>query len=364
MPIFRQLRATLRCAALGVCSCFASSAAAQEPVAAPASAPAEPALRMIWESDDPACSGDDVSARALQMVTPGVAVRPLRATVQVQRDDDHWLVRMQTESGDQSGQRSLRAESCKELQEAIALLLAMAMESKSDILPPEPPAPAPEPAPPAEPVPAPVAAPPAPTESRDERPAAGSVATSIPLGWFARLDGKAAGGLKPGLGVGAGVSAGVRLGSFDVGVGAAYWPESRKPAPERAGFVDIARRSLALHLCWNAWRAGPLVLAPCLSPGAVVFVYQSTALRRTVETQSKPLPTVTAGFDLRYELVGESFSFLLRPALTWERRQPFRMALTDEPLPADGPPPATVFEEIYKTSGFGPGVEIGVDARF
>jgi hypothetical protein len=315
---------------------------------------------MIWESDDPACSGDDVSARALQMVTPGVTVRPLRAIVQVQRDDDHWLVRMQTESGDQSGQRILRAESCKELQEAIALLLAMAMESKSDILPLEPPAPAP----PAEPVPAPVAAPPAPTDSRDERPAADGVATGIPLGWFARLEGKAAGGLKPGLGLGAGVSAGVRLGSFDVGVGAAYWPESRKPAPERAGFVDIARKSLALHLCWNAWRAGALVLAPCLSPGAVVFAYQSTGLRRTVGARSKPLPTVTAAVDLRYELFDGSFSFLLRPALTWERRQPFQIELTDEPLPADGPPPVTFREEIYKTSGFGPGVEIGVDARF
>jgi hypothetical protein len=308
------------------------------------------------------------------MVTPGVTARPLRASVQVQRDDDHWLVRLQTESGDQSGLRILRAESCKELKEAIALLLAMAMESKGEILPAEPPAPAPE-TPAAAPAPPPAAAAPAervpptaapaPPNMQDGPPASADVRTSgVALGWFLRLDGKAAAGLKPGLGLGVGIAGGLRIGDFDVGVGAAHWPNSRKPARNRQAFIDIDRQNLGLHACWNAWRTGALVLAPCLAPGLVVFHFQTTGLRSTEQGDAKPLPTVTASADLRYELLDGSLSFLVSPGVTWEQPRPFTIGLTDAALPAEGPPPIVEIEEIYKTRGFGPRLEIGVDARF
>ncbi len=372
MPIFSQLRAPLRRAVLAASSLVAVNAVAQEPPTGstpePGTTAAQPALRLTWDSDDPACGGDDVSARALRMVTPGVTARPLRATVQLRRQGDHWLVRLETESGDQSGRRILRAESCKEIQDAIALLLAMTMESKGDILPPESPAPAPVPAPlavpPAEPVAPVILTPPAP-EMRDERPAAADGERGVELGWFLRLDGKAADGLKPGLGLGVGVSAGARIGSFDIGVGAAHWPESRKRARNREALIDIERRSLGLHVCWNAGRVGALVLAPCLAPEIVVFHFKSAGLRIAAdEDDVDPAPSVTARVDLRYELLGGWLSLLASPGLTWERPQPFDIGLTDGALPAEGPPDSLPRMEIYRTRGLGPRFEIGVDARF
>ena len=373
MPKLRQLRAPLCRAVLGLSWWVAANALAQQGVTGAETEPApaaQPALRMTWESDDPACSGDDVSVRALQMVTPGVTPRPLVATVQVRREGREWLVRLQTESGDQSGHRVLRAESCKNIQNAIALLLAMAMESKGDILPPEPPAPAPAAAPPpvvvapAEPVSPPPLAPPAP-DVRDDRPPTDDGASTSALGWFLRVDGKAADGLKPGLGLGVGISAGARIGDFDVGVGAAHWPATRKRDRDRDALIDIRRQSLGLNVCWNAWRAGGLVLAPCLAPEVVVFQFESRGLRSPSEDDDvPPRPSLTTRVDLRYELLGGGLSVLASPGLTWERPQPFEISLTDGVLPTDGPSDPLPTEEIYRTRGLGLRLEIGVDARF
>ena len=326
----------------------------------------EPPLRMTWDSDDAACGGDDVSARALRMVSPGVVPRPLRANVEVRHDGEQWLVRLQTESGDQSGRRILRAESCTELQQAIALLLAMAMESKGDVLPEPPPPAVTEPIPPP-PAPVVVRAPPVPAEVDDDRatPEEEGASEGSAVGWFVRLDGKAAHGLKPGLGLGVGVAAGVRLGDFDIGASAAHWPASRADASNRPGYMNLSRQDIGLRACWSAWRVGAFTLAPCIAPELTFFRWESKQVWDPRSDAVGPLTSVTAGLELRYTLIADSLSILVNPALTLERVQPFELRLRPDTGPASQPPaepPEPV--EIYRTERFGPRLELGVDARF
>lgn len=331
---------------------------------------------MTWDSDDPACSGDDVSARALRTISPGVVPRPLRARVEVRRDGDHWLVRLQTESGDQSGRRILRADSCSDLQQAIALLLAMAMESRSDVLPPPIPAPPPiiEPAPaatapaatPPAVVPPPVA-PPASDEvggdqsTEDGDPGAESSGSSF--GWLVRLDGRAAHGLKPGLGLGVGVTAGIRVGAFDFGASGAHWPSTSARAADRTGYMSLTRQEISLRGCWNAVRAAAFTLAPCIAPGLAFFQYETKQVRRPATGKEGPLPNATASVDLRYSFFSDTLALVASPGLTLEQSQPFVLRL-DDPGPADPsadmPPPLPV----YSTERFSPRLEVGLDARF
>jgi hypothetical protein len=302
-----------------------------------------------------------VSARALHLVTPGVVPRPLRARVEVRREAEQWLVRLQTESGDLSGRRILRAESCAELERAIALLLAMTMESKGDVLPPDLPATPVEP-PPAE-APPPALAPPsaAPLEATppivDAKPQAPEAERrGIELGWFARLDGKAATGLKPGLGLGMGLVVGIRLGDVDIGASGAFWPETDAQVLDREGRVGVSRQDVGIRMCWNAWRIGGLVLAPCLNPELTFFRYVSESVIETRRGTKRPLPSLSGAADIRYELIDRRLSLLLSPGVTWQRPQPFEILLGVEP---DGER-----QKVYTTTGFAPRLEVGVDARF
>lgn len=366
MPFSRRLRAA-PLAVILASSAFGPTPAAAQPARVVAAA--EPPLRMTWESDDPTCSGDDVSARALRMVSPGVAPRPLQARVEVRREGDEWLVRLQTQSGELSGRRILRAETCGELQQAIALLLAMAMESKGDVLPPEPPAPpaAAEPAPP--PPPAVVLPPPQAAPGPDvggDRPVREQDSGGGPgMGGFLRMDGKAGYGLKPGLGLGVGITAGLRIGDFDVGASAAHWPaSSAKAANNRPGYLELTRQDISLRGCWNAWRAGDFTLAPCLAPQLTFFRYESKQVRIPSKGTSGPDPNVTAAIDLRYSLVADSLSILISPGITVGRVRPFELTLDDEGPADDSPDPDLPTEEVYRTGRFGPRLELGVDARF
>jgi hypothetical protein len=365
MPFSRRLRAAPLSVILAWSALSATPADAQQ---ARTLATAEPPLRMTWESDDPACSGDDVSARALRMVSPGVVPRPLQARVEVRRDGGEWLVRLQTESGALSGRRILRAETCGELQQAIALLLAMAMESKGDVLPPEPPAPpVVEPAPPPPPaVVVPVPELPAPGgEIGGDRPAQEQDAGGgLGVGWFLRIDGKAGYGLKPGLGLGVGVSGGIRLGDFDVGASAAHWPVTRAQASNRQGSLELSRQDINLRGCWNAWQVGDFTLAPCLAPELTFFRYESKRVLIPSKGTAGPDPNVTASIDLRYALVAQSLSILVSPGITVGRVRPFELSLVAEGSADEPPDPDAPTEEVYRTERFGGRLEVGVDARF
>jgi hypothetical protein len=233
------------------------------------------------------------------------------------------------------------------------------------VLPPEPPPPpvAAEAAPPAV-VPAPVT--PAPEgDAADHRPSEDAdTGGGLGMGWFVRLDGKAAYGLKPGLGLGVGVTAGVRVGDFDVGASAAHWPTSRARAPDRRGYMDLSRQDVGLRVCWNAWRAGDLTLAPCAAPELTFFHYETKQVRIPASDTLGPYPSVTASVDVRYALVADRVSLLISPGLTLGRVRPFAFVLDDGSPAAEPPSSEPETEEFYRTMGFGPRLELGVDARF
>src|SRR5262245_54017409 len=126
-------------AALALLLFFGVSAHAQAPAPKPDSSSATP-LELTWVSSEPSCDGATVAARAVELVTKGVTPRSTQARATVGRDGNHWVVDLETRSESSIGRRALRGESCKELQQAIALLLAMIMESeaKAEVAAPAP----------------------------------------------------------------------------------------------------------------------------------------------------------------------------------------------------------------------------------
>src|SRR6185295_3599895 len=90
---------------------------------------ADSPLALTWLSSDASCNGDGVGTRALHLVREGVTPRPTQAHAQVGREGSHWLVELQTRSESSLGRRTLRGESCAEIENAIALVLAMMLES-------------------------------------------------------------------------------------------------------------------------------------------------------------------------------------------------------------------------------------------
>jgi hypothetical protein len=324
----------------------------------------EPPLRVLWTSEDPACDGDDVAERALGLVSPGIVPRPLRASVEVRREGPLWVVRLDTQSGEQSGHRVLRADSCQEIEDALALLLAMTMESRLDAALPEPALPGPAAQVPA---PAPTAVPEEPFPVLPPEPESGP---GLLRGGFVRVAGKAGLEQQPGLALGVGAAAGVRLGDFEVGVSGTHWPATAEPIPDNDGArLLIRRENLGLRGCWNAWRAGDFVLAPCVMPELTWFFFESEGLLvENLSGKASALWSVGASAEVRYELFDGALAVSLAVGANLEQSQPF----TRELLPPEGadaadmdanaaaPPSST----IYTTEAIGPRLEIGVDARF
>lgn len=335
---------------------LAGTPAAAQPSAEP---PAPSPLQVVWKTNDVSCAGGGVGERAAGLVTAGVVPRPLSAQVDVERQGDEWLVRIETRSadGEHAGRREFRAESCEHLEQAVALLLAMTLESReSEALLPASPAPSTEPAaPPAPP-------PPEPTEPEQDQPPAPEAAdTDVDLGGFLRLDGRAGVGLKPGLALGTGLAGGLRLGAFDIGVTGAYWPVTREPVPGSPdAYVLIQRASAGLRACWNFTLGEDFRLAPCLIPEAVLFIVGSEGVVPN-DGPSDPIPSITGSLELRYALAGERLSLLLGAAVTAEQRQPFRLLPNNVDGTADA---AAEPVPVYETKGVGPRLEIGLDARF
>ncbi len=341
---------------------------------------AQTPLKLSWSSTEASCDGASVAAKALQMVAPGVMLRPVEARAEVSRIGDEWVVHLEAGHGEQLGRRILRGGSCHEIQQAISLLLAMIMESREE------PATAPLPAEPAS-APPPIA-PTAPSTSSTRpsvaptAPAAPSVAaaTAFPTPSSAVADtpppsempaqsasgldihgllriGVAAGyGLKPGLTTGFGGSAGLTLGKLDVGAGITHWPATEASVLGGPGRLAITRQNLGLRACWAVWRAGGFSFAPCLAPELTLFRFESLELLEDAKGTTRPLVTLTSAAELRYELA-HRFTVWLAPGVSWETRQPFEVTLDC----ATPPCPAI---EVYRTDGVGSRLEIGVDARF
>ena len=331
----------------------ARSALAQAPAAAfPAAAPSP--LALTWVSSDPSCEGASVAARALASIARGVTPRPTEARAHVVREGDHWLVELETRSQSNLGRRTLSGESCEEIQRAIALLLAMILESeaKAEAAPAAPPVPAA--APPAPALELPLGASPASrSPEQDVPPQRPALPAPTGFGGVLRSEGTAALGLQPRLGLGAGGSIGAAYGPLELQVGGAYWPESRMAVFDRDGSLEMSRTVLSVAACYQLWDLGRLRAVPCVSPELAWVKWHSVGLRVPASGEKNHLESLSAFLDLRLELFGPLF-LTIAPGLTWERPQPFRARRCQNCTPT----------EVFQTWGIAPRLGTGVGARF
>jgi hypothetical protein len=308
-------------------------------------------LRLTWASPDPACNGSGVTAEALRLVAPGVVPRPLVAHAKLERDSTSWVVQLQTRSADHSGQRVLRAETCQEIEHAMALLLAMILETEAQPLPEPAEAPAPPPA---------VAAvvPPA-RAANAERPAP-TPALDVPdeFGWLLRLDGSLGVGLKPRLSGGLGGGIGLSWGRLDLMAGGTYWPATRRNILDREGYIEVARQNWWLSGCFQVARLGRLDIAPCVEPELTLFEFRSVDILEVNEGRPNPLLSLTTSAELRYWLADRWLFVSIAPGVTWEKRQPFELSFNCT-APCQ---PERI--QVYETLGVGPRLRMGVGARF
>jgi hypothetical protein len=314
--------------ALGVLSSSVARAKANgEPSDEPA--PSSP-LDLTWVSPDPSCEGGAVAARALELVPRGVSPTPLNARAELSRSGSDWIVELTTHGENTAGRRVLRGSSCQEIQQAIALLLAMILEAESKPAPSraaEPRAPSPAPPvqspPPAwrEPPPGPSDAPvqPVPTGGRES------------LEWLLRIEGSSGVGWQPGLRFGTDWNAGLGLAlggtasvvwkGWELGMSGAYWPVTSSKAFDGRASLQMSRGELGLLGCRVLWQGSRLGLAPCLGGGVSIVPWRSSGL--DVSGQDTVwFGMLSAYLDLRVRLSGWLF-LLASPGVAWERPQAF-----------------------------------------
>ena len=331
-----------------------------QPDAGPAGASPAPGLpspgplELTWVSSDPTCDGTTVTARALELVTPGVTPRPTQARAELSREGSSWIVDLQTRSESHAGRRVLRGESCKEIQQAIALLLAMILESEAKsaaaqaLAPPAAP-----PVPPANTAPNTMLAPNAAAAAiADDEPPPPPAAPGPRFGWLLRSDATAALGLKPGLGLSAGVGAALSLGAVELAGGVAYWPTSRTQIFNGAGTLDVSRQTLTIAGCYRFSMGTLLQIVPCAGPEFSWYSYVSAGIDDT-EEGTKLLVNGTATIEFRFGIVGPMFA-ALTPGVIWGKSQPFEGKECRDCNRTD----------VFHTWGIGPRLGAGVGARF
>jgi hypothetical protein len=316
----------------------------------PAPAAGDAPLRLTWASPDPTCNGSGVTAEALRLVAPGVVPRPLVAHAKLERDSTSWVVQLQTRSADHSGQRVLRAETCQEIEHAMALLLAMILETEAQPLP----QPAATPAPPV----VTAVSPPARAASAERPAPTRSFDASDEFGWLLRLDGLLGVGLKPRLSGGFGGGIGLSWGRLDLMVGGTYWPATRRNILDREGYIEIGRQNWWLSGCFQVARLGRLDIAPCVEPELTLFEFRSIDILEVNDGRPDPLLSLTTSAELRYWLADRWLFISVAPGVTWEKRQPFELSFNcTAPCQAER-------IQVYETVGVGARLRIGVGARF
>jgi len=354
IPAFRRWVLGLALLELGLARpCRAQASAPDAGPASDSPAVAQPSvdrpLELTWVGSDPSCDGTTVVARALELVTPGITPRPTQARAELSREGSGWTVDLQTRGESHAGRRVLRGESCKEIEQAIALLLAMIMESEaksaaSQAVPP--------PVPPAAAAPNTMLAPNAIAAAIEDEAPPPKPPPGPGFGWLLRSDATAALGLKPGLGLSAGVGAALSLGAWELAGGVAYWPTSRTAIFNGAGALEVSRRNLTLAGCYRFSIGTVLQIVPCVGPEFSWYSYLSEGIDETREG-TKLLVSGTATAELRFQVVGPMFA-ALTPGVTWGKTQGFEGKECRDCNPAD----------VFHTWGIGPRLGAGVGARF
>jgi hypothetical protein len=349
--------------ALGVLSSSPAGAAAD---GAPSDKPARPSpLDLTWVSPDPSCDGSAVAARALELVPRGVSPAPLTARAELSRSGTDWIVELTTHGENTAGRRVLRGSSCQEIQQAIALLLAMILEAESKSAP----APAAKPSAPNAPAPPPPSAAPAWRE-----PPAGPVDAPVTppaaergenLGWRLRLEGYSGVGWQPGLRLGTDWNRGLGLGfggtasavwkGWELGVSGAYWPVTSSKAFDGRASLRMSRGELTLLGCRIVWQSARLGLAPCVGGGVSLVPWRSIGL--DVSGQNTVwFGTLNAYLDLRIRLSGWLF-LLASPGVAWERPQTFGTHVSNNCVNC-------VRATLFQAWALEPRLKLGVGASF
>jgi hypothetical protein len=305
-----------------------------------------PPLVLEWHSHAPGCDAENVVQLALSSLAPSARPRRIAATAQVHREGDDWVVQLDTRSSLHTGRRILRSPSCADLREALALLLAMILESEDD------------PDSVALPVEAAASA-----SSEELRPGADRPPEQERLLLvIARAGGSYGVGLQPGTSWGVGGSAGVAWRFLEASVRFTHWPTTRAPIPESAGHVEVTRNDVALALCASFDALDWLSVVPCLSPALTFFDSHAVNTSDPADEKSKAVFAFGGTLDVRYWLPGQHLFVSLAPGVVWEKRQPFLIRRTCE----DGAPQecVPVDDDIDNNRGVGGSLSLALGARF
>jgi hypothetical protein len=120
------------------CGCLFVSAAALAQSPDPEPLPFE----LNWQGPE-ACSGASETVaeirRMLQNERPSASLTRITVSVDAQPiEESKWAIRVTTVSGELSGERQLRADSCDEARRAVALLVALMIDPDARVTNPEP----------------------------------------------------------------------------------------------------------------------------------------------------------------------------------------------------------------------------------
>lgn len=321
-----------------------TAAAASAPEAPSVETPAP--LELEWQSHDPGCDAENVVQLTLSSLGPSARPRRIAATAQVRRDGNDWVVQLDTRSSMHTGRRILRSPSCADLRQALALLLAMILESEQD---------------------------PDSVELPSEPAASGSAAElrpgadrppeqERPLLMIAQAGGSYGVGLKPGVSWGFAGGAGVAWRFLEASARFTHWPTTRADVPDSPGHIEVTRNNVALALCASLDVLEWLSVVPCIAPGLTFFNSHAVNTTAPAEETSQPLFTLGGTLDVRYWLPGQHIFISLAPGVMWEKRQPFLIRRTCQPgAPQECEP---VDDVIPNNRGVGGSLSLALGARF
>ncbi|MFT3771765.1 MAG: hypothetical protein QM820_40670 [Minicystis sp.] len=215
-------------------------------------------VELTWIAD-PSCPDHDAVVRQVEQLVRGAPPKEIVVARAAVVHDSAWRVRLETGSGEHAGSREIEAESCAQLADATAVILALMIDPSAALRKTGPAAP------PATPVA--VTAPP-----RVEPPPVGVLGAPRPPSPEPRLvrvvvaaSALADIGSLPGVAPGVGISAGVLPGAFWVTGDFAYFPAQRgqlATRPKAGG--DVTLLAAALVGCRTVLTLGRIAGAPCL----------------------------------------------------------------------------------------------------
>jgi hypothetical protein len=222
-----SLRPNLRFGPLGVAGVALALTLSTTPCRAAENARS---FELTWDAPPECPTAQEVERDITRLIGESSHERTVRASATVTGSDDGWKVRVRMESSGEVSERSLSAPTCRALEKAVALVIAITIEPRAASGEPPPPPPPPPPVEPPPPKPPP---PPPP------------VVHEPPLKGFAALGPATEIGLLPELGVGGELSVGLRLSIFSAELsGAIYAPESTTVMGPNGGRFILASGGL------------------------------------------------------------------------------------------------------------------------